>query len=76
MRDTPNCKICKLKCHGCSSYDRCAMHNEENGYKIEDCDLMASRYYLLDEYLHGAKSWIMNLCKFEDDCRSLFKAWE
>lgn len=72
MKITPNCKVCKLKCHGCDGYNTCPMRQEINGYKIEDCKLMASKYYLFDKYLN---SFIMNLCRYQDECKSVVDAW-
>lgn len=72
MRDTPNCKICKLKCHGCTGYQTCGMRQDLNGFKIEDCTLMASRYYMFKKYLENPS---MQLCRFEDECKSVLEAW-
>lgn len=72
MRNIPNCKICKLKCCGCSSYATCGIRQNQNGYKIEDCTIMASEHYLFAEYLD---SFNMQLCKYQNACRSAVEAW-
>ena len=72
MKSIPNCKICKLKCCGCENYNNCLMRKEIGEYKIEDCIIMASKYYLYEEYLDSPN---MRLCKFQDECKSLVEAW-
>ena len=72
MKEIPNCRICQLKCCGCSGYHTCLMRKGENGHSIEDCSLMASKYYLFEKYLD---SQIMKLCKYQDDCKSSAEAW-
>lgn len=72
MKETPNCKICKLKCHECSGYNTCLMRKGENGHNIEECSLIASKYYLFDKYL---KNFNMQLCNYEEVCKSLTEAW-
>jgi len=72
MKDIPNCKVCKLKCCGCTNYSTCVIRKEENGYKVEDCTLIASEHYLFNEYLDNPN---MLLCRYQDVCKSLFEAW-
>jgi len=75
MKDNPNCKICKLKCCGCQSYETCLMRKGENGHKIEDCTFMASKYYLFGDYLSYEKGLNMRLCNYDEVCKSLVDAW-
>lgn len=72
LKDVPNCKICRLKCHGCAGYGKCTMWKELNNKTVADCTLMASEYYLFEEYLNNPT---MQLCKFQHECKSLAKAW-
>lgn len=72
MKQIPNCKICKLKCHGCNSYNTCLMRQGLEGDSIEDCKFMASRYYLYDNYLNN---YMMRLCRFQDECKNVVDAW-
>lgn len=72
MKEIPDCKLCKLKCHGCSGYHTCLMRQEINGHRITDCKLMASKYYLWDKYLDTHN---MNLCRYQDECQSAVNAW-
>jgi hypothetical protein len=73
MRDIPNCARCKIKCYGCKSYATCLMRQEINGYKIEDCTFVASKYYNFEEYFNNPH---MSLCRFQDECKSLIEAWQ
>jgi len=72
MKDTPNCKICELKCYGCSFYYGCGMRQGLNKYKVEDCTYMASEYYLFDKYVN---KFNMELCKYQKYCQTAAKAW-
>lgn len=72
MKDIPNCKICQLKCYGCAGYNTCLMRKGVNGYKIEECSLIASKYYLFDNYL---ENFSMQLCNYGEVCKSLAEAW-
>ncbi len=72
MREIPNCKICKLKCYGCSSYASCGIRQGLYNHKIEECTSMASKYYLFNDYLD---SFNMQLCRFQEECKSVVEAW-
>ena len=72
MRDKPNCKICTLKCYGCSNYNTCGMRQNLNGSSVEDCTSIASEYYLFNQYLNNP---IMQLCNYQDVCKTVVEAW-
>ena len=72
MKDKPNCKICTFKCLGCNSYFTCLMRQGLDGWSIEDCIRMASKYYMYDEYLRSPNT---DLCKFQDECKSVVECW-